>query len=188
MTDSDSPVGVRTFRTPTGIVAFCIAAVLVLFLLGDAVIRGSWTLMLLIAPWPLLGLWVIYEGSASSFVRVDERGVLVQNMLRRTTFGWERLRKADFRWQLEFFLDDDSKLTAMGGPAHARARRQTEREREVEGVKVPAGVRALAEIQDRRAQADATADAPIRRSWDWPAVIALAVIAVWAVIAVLFTR
>ncbi|MFE6995383.1 PH domain-containing protein [Microbacterium sp. NPDC057659] len=188
MTDSESPVGVRTFRTPTGIVAFFAAAALVLFLLGDAVIRGSWSLMLLIAPWPLLALWVIYEASAASSVRVDDAGVVVQNMLRRTSFGWKRLRKADFRWQLEFLLDDDSKVTAMGGPAHARARRQTQREREVEGVKVPAGVRALAEIQERQSLADATADAPIRRTWDWPAVIAFAVIAVWAVIAVLLTR
>lgn len=188
MTDSDSPVGVRTFRTPTGIVAFFAAAVLVLFLLGDAVVRGSWSLMLLIAPWPLLALWVIYEVSASSWVRVDEGGVLVQNMLRRTSFGWKRLRSADFRWQLEFTLDDDSKVTAMGGPAHARARRQTQRELEVEGVKVPAGVRALAEIQERQSNADATADAPIRRTWDWSAVIALAVIAAWAVVAVLLTR
>ncbi|UJP11552.1 PH domain-containing protein [Microbacterium sp. KUDC0406] len=188
MTDSDSPVGVRTFRTPTGVVAFFVAAALVLFLLGDAVIRGSWPLMLLIAPWPLLGLWVIYEGSASSYVRVDERGVVVQNMLRRTSFGWKHLRAADFRWQLEFILDDDSKVTAMGGPAHARARRQTEREREVEGARVPAGVRALTEIQDRQAQADQTADAPIRRSWDWIAIAAFVVIAVWAVVAVLLTR
>lgn len=187
MTDSNSPDGARTYRQWTGLFASAVGALLTLYLLGDAVVRGSWAQMLLLAPWVLLGLWVVYVLSAASRLRVDASGVFAQNLLRTVSFGWARVRDVDFRWQLEFALEDDTTVTAMGGPAHSRARRQTSREREVEGAKVPAGVRALSEITDLR-KAAVAADAPIRRSWDWISLGVLAVLVVWAVVAVLITR
>lgn len=182
---SDQPEGARTHRPMFGLVVVGIVTVVVLFLLGDAVTNGSWAQMLLLAPWPLLAIWVVYEISAASFVRVDDRGATVQNMLRRTTFGWRRVREVDFRWQLELTLDDGSTVTAFGGPARSRPRRQTRAEREVEGEQVPAGIRFAADLEERRRAAGEGSDAPIIRSWDLPAVVALGLIAAWAVVAVL---
>ncbi len=186
------PVGARTYRTPTGIVVLIVCAVLSVFLLGDAVIRGSWGLMLLYAPWMLLVLWLVYEISVVSKVRVDDDGALVQNVLRRTTFGWHRVRELDLRWQLDFLLDDGRKLSCWGGPGRIRSPRMSKGD----AVKVPSSLRDFTEIQARweaategpPATTGSAADAPIRRTWDWPALIALVVIVVWAAIAVAVTR
>jgi len=142
--------------------------------------------MLLLAPWVLLGLWVVYEIAFVSVVRVDDDGAIVQNMLRRTTFGWSRVRDIDLRWQLLFSLDDGTDLSCYGGPARARpVRRPTSGDDE---AKAPAGLRDLTEIRDRWQAAPQTADAPIRRAWDAPALIALGVILLWAVVSVIIAN
>lgn len=178
----------RTFRAWSGVVILVLAGLAALFLLGDAVVRVGFGRMLLLAPWVLLALWAIFAISAASVLHLTDEGVRMQNLLRRTSFGWARVRDVDFRWQLEFALDDGSTVTAMGGPARARPRRQTAREREVEGTKPPTGVRELEDIRSRWQAAPVDSDAPIRRSWDWTALGALGVIAVWAAIAVALTR
>lgn len=181
MTAPLHPEGAHTYRAPSGLVVLIPSAVLGLFLLGDTAIRGSWGQMLLIAPWVLLALWILYEISYVSFVRVDDEGVVVQNMLRRTRFGWARLRDVDLRWQLEFTLDDGRRLTCWGGPARSRPPRA--RRGEDTAPTVPSGLRTLTDIRDRWETA-AGDDASIRREWDRPALVALAIIAVWAVAAI----
>ncbi|PRB15204.1 hypothetical protein CQ042_09695 [Microbacterium sp. MYb62] len=182
MSDEQSE-GVRTFRAPSGPAALLIGTLLALFLLGDAVVRAGWGQMMLLAPWVLLVLWIVYVNSFASSIRVDDDGVRVQNALRRIEFGWQRVRAVDLRWQLVFSLDDGKDLSCYGGPAKAGSIRMPSRSDGEE--KVPAGIRALTEIEERWQAAPDTADAPIRRSWDRPAVIALGVIVVWAVIAIL---
>lgn len=179
MTDPQSPEDARTYRASSGPVVLVVTGLLAVFLLGDTVVRGSWLQMFLVAPWVLLALWVVYELSFVSLVRVDDAGAVVQNMLRRTTFGWSRVRDIDFRWQLEFSLDDGTRVNAYGGPARSRPTRR--RIRDDEEAKAPTGVRDLADIRDRWQAADGSADAPIRRDWDVRALIALAVLVLWAV-------
>lgn len=161
------------------------AILLALFLLGDAVVRGGWAQTLLLAPWVLLGLWIVYEISFVSMVRIRDGGVLVQNMLRRTSFGWSRVRDVDLRWQLVFSLDDGSDVTSYGGPAHARPARS--KMRADDEAKAPAALRALTDIRDKWESSAAASDSPIRREWDVPALIGLGVIVVWAVLAVIIT-
>jgi hypothetical protein len=162
------------------------AVLLALFLLGDAVVRGGWAQTLLLAPWVLLGLWIVYEISYVSMVRIDDDGVLVQNMLRRTSFGWSRVRDVDLRWQLVFSLDDGSDVTSYGGPAHARPTRS--KMRAEDEAKAPAALRALTDIRDRWESSTAVSDASIRRTWDVPALGALGLIVVWAVVAILIAN
>lgn len=183
MTSPDRSEGVRTYRASSGPVVMVLTSLLALFLLGDTAVRGSVVQLLLVAPWVLLALWAVYELSFVSHVRVDDDGVTVQNMLRRTTFGWARVRDIDLRWQLEFALDDGRTVACYGGPARARPTRSRMREAD-EAPKAPAGIRDLTDIRDRW-QAATGADAPIRRSWDGPALIALCVLIAWAVGAVL---
>ncbi|MDQ0726011.1 PH domain-containing protein [Microbacterium sp. W4I20] len=185
MAEDTSSEGVRTFRAPSGAVVMVVASLIALFLLGDAVVRGGWAQTLLLTPWVLLGLWVVYEISFVSMVRIHDGGVVVQNMLRRVSFGWDRVRDIDLRWQLQFSLDDGTTVSSFGGPAQARPVRS--KMRPEEDTKGPAGLRALADIRDRW-QASSAADAPIRRSWDARALLALGVIVIWAVIAVLIAN
>lgn len=186
MSTDPRPEAARTFRAASGPVSLVLCSLLALFLLGDAVVRAGWGQMLLLAPWVLLGLWVVYEIAFVSAVRVDDEGAVVQNMLRKTSFGWSRVRDIDLRWQLLFSLDDGTDLSCYGGPARARpVRRPTSGEDE---AKAPAGLRELTEIRDRWQQAPATADAPVRRTWDAQALIALGIIVLWAVVSVVIAN
>lgn len=182
MASSAHPEDARTFRASSGTVVFVLSVLLVLFLLGDTAVNGSIVQALLVAPWLLLGLWVVYETAFVSYVRVDAERVTVQNLLRRTSSGWAHVRDIDMRWQLEFTLDDGRTLSCWGGPAKARPPRAS-RDEDAE-PKVPSALRVLTSIRDLWSAAPSTADAPIRRSWDTPALIALAVIVLWAVAAV----
>lgn len=187
-----TPVGARTYRATTGVAVLVVCAVLSVFLLGDAVVRGSWGLMLLFVPWVLLVLWLIYVVSVASMVHVDEEGASVQNFLRRTRFGWRRVTELDLRWQLDFTLDDGRKLACWGGPG----RIQSPRMKRSGEVTVPQSLQALTDVRARWENAverpvgttGEGVDAPIRRSWDWPAIGALVVIVVWAAIAIAVTR
>lgn len=194
------PVGARTYRAPTGIAVLVVCAALGVFLLGDAVARGSWGLMLLLAPWVLLVLWLVYVISVASMVRVDESGAAVQNFLRRTRFGWRRVTQLDLRWQLDFTLDDGRMLACWGGPG----RIQSPRMKRSGEVTVPQSLQTLTDVRARwesaverpagpagegvAETAGEGADAPIRRSWDWPAIGALVAILVWAAVAIAATR
>lgn len=184
MTDVGYPEGVRTFRAPSGPFAVGLGVLLALFLLGDAVVRAGWGAMLLLAPWVLLVLWIVYVNSFASSVRIDDDGARVQNLLRRTEFGWSHVTDVDLRWQLTFGLDDGKTLSCFGGPAKAGPIRLPSRGED----KVPPSERALAEIEARWQAASPAADAPIRRSWDWRSLAALAVIAAWAAIAIIATQ
>jgi hypothetical protein len=179
------PETARTFRAVSGPIFLVVCALLAVFLLGDAVLRAGWGQMLLLAPWVLFGLWVVYEIAFVSAVRIDDGGGLVQNMLRRTSFGWQRVRDIDLRWQLVFSLDDGTDVTCYGGPARARPRRKGSA---AEESAVPTSLRGLTDIRDRWEAAPPTADAPIRRSWDVPALAALGVIVVWAVLSLLIAN
>ncbi|OAN33607.1 PH domain-containing protein [Microbacterium sp. H83] len=183
MTTDPRPEAVRTFRAASGPVSFVLCTLLALFLLGDAVVRGGWAQTLLLAPWVLLGLWVVYEIAFVSKVTIDDRGATVQNLLRRTTFGWSRVRDVDLRWQLVFTLDDGADVTCFGGPARARPVRRPVREDEE--AKAPAGLRDLTEIRDRWESGRDGEGAPVRRTWDAPALIVLAGLLAWAVASVL---
>lgn len=184
---------VRTYRASTGTVTFVVAVIAAAYVLGDAAVRAGWQSTVLLAPWVLLVLWGLYAIGPASIIRMDDAGVRVQNMLRRTDFGWKRLRDVDLRWQVVFALDDGTEVTSFGGPARARSRRVTasvvgDAERSAASARVPAGYRELTEIRDRWESAGDAAAAPIRRSWDAPALLALAVIAAWAVVAVLIVQ
>ena len=181
MATPNSPEDERTLRSSSGSVVMIVSLLLALFLLGDAVVRGGWAQTLLLAPWVLLGLWIVYEISYVSMVRIGDDGALVQNMLRRTEFGWHRVRDIDLQWQLKFSFDDDTELTCWGGPALARPKRSKMRDEE---TRVSTSLRSFTDVRDRwQAAAGHGASAPIRRSWDVPALAALATIVAWAIVA-----
>lgn len=175
----------RVFPVTGAIILLCICAVLTLALLTDAVIRTSLGNALLLAPWPLLALWLVYVVGVASDIRGDRTGVGVQNFLRRTWMPWSRVKRIAMRWQLEITLDDGAVLRCFGGPTRARSRRiGPERTREDSATESEDGIATLHRL---RAEADLRSDAEVTRTWDIPALAALVALAAWAVAAVVAT-
>ncbi len=162
-----------------------VCALLTLVLLVDATVRAGLGTALLLAPWLLLVLWAVHVIGVASRIRVQHDGVMVQNVLRRTFVPWARVERVGMRWQLEITLDDGTVLTCFGGPARTRPRRLGPgRTREdADG----AAEDMVAAIRRAKAEAGAPAgpDAPVRRTWDVPAVLVLLALACWATAAVI---
>lgn len=165
------------------------SAAIVLYLLGDAVVRGSVGEMLLLAPWPLLALWAVYVSAFTSRLAVDDDGATVQNLMRIVRVPWSRVIDVQWRWQVQFDLDDGTHVRAIGGPALGRSRR-----RPGSLEQTPATVRAQFDVvrstwaraREREREAGETA-APVTRRVDLMSLVCLVVLVVWAVVAVLVT-
>ena len=177
----------RAFPVTGSVILLVVCALLTVALLADAVIRSGIGNALLLAPWPLLALWSVYVVGVASDVRADASGVRVQNLLRRTWVPWSSVKRIAMRWQLELSLDDRSVVRCFGGPARSRSRRiGPERTREDSVAESEDGIAALHRLRAEAAdRGTAMQDGAITRSWDLPALAALVVLAVWAVVAVL---
>ncbi|MFD5215664.1 PH domain-containing protein [Microbacterium sp. NPDC058345] len=193
MAEHSPATGTATTASPNrgGVALLVVCAVLAVVMLVDAVARAGIGRVLLLAPWLLLVLWAVYVFGVATRIRMRPDGVLVQNLLRRTFVPWHHVVRIDMRWQVEFRLDDGSVLTSLGGPVRRRPQRLGPgRTREDAGGAaddiVAAIRRAKAEAgASGRAGATESADAPVRRSWDLAAILALLALAGWAAAAVI---
>ena len=194
----------RVFSVTGAVILLAICAFLTLVALIDAVLRSGVEGALLVAPWPLLALWIVYVVGVASDIRADRTGVRVQNFLRRTWVSWARVKRIAVRWQLEITLDDGAIIRCLGGPMRSRSRRiGPERTREDSATQSHDGIAALHRM---RAEAELRSDAEVRsgggvssggevrsgaevtHTWDIPALAALVILAAWAVAAVVATH
>lgn len=170
----------REIRPTSGRVWLALTGVLVVGLLIDAAIRGGWQQAALIAPWPLGLLWFIYVFVYAPHVVADEAGVTVHNILRITRVPWGAIDDIVMRWQLEVRLTaaaGGKTIQAWGVPTRRPRGRMRDRPADVE-----------AEIlREMKLNAAAAPDDRIVRSWDLLGVVSLAVLVVWAAIAVSVT-
>lgn len=172
----------RVYRSPSGVIGLAVAAVVALFLLGDATIKAGWGQTALLAPWLLLMLWAAYVVLWAPSVVTDLQGVTVQNMLRRVRMPWHRITEIDLQWQTVFRLDNGRTVRAHGGPVAGRpgrlgsgsGRREPPAVRDVELIR--------SDWENRREDTDSGEQ--VRREWDVPALVALAIIVVWAGVAI----
>lgn len=173
------------FRAPSSVVGLVVAVALAVVLLGDAALRAGVAEMLLLAPWVLLALWVVYAFLFAPHVRIDGEGIRIHNPLRVTAVAWARVRDIDLQWQLRVTTDEPRVYKAFGGPVAGRPgrpplRRDAERDR-----REPPAIRDLVVIQDAWGAARDTAPASgaVRRFWDIPSAVSLLVLVCWAIIA-----
>ncbi|MFJ4039250.1 hypothetical protein ACIPVB_14375 [Microbacterium sp. NPDC090007] len=173
------------FRAPSAVVGLILAASLAAVLLGDAALRAGVGEMLLIAPWVLLAVWGVYALLFAPHVRIDAHGIRIHNPLRITRVAWARVTDIDMRWQLEVHTDEPRVVKAIGGPVAGRPGRPALRRDEERSRREPPAIRDLIVIQDAWESARPTADPEgvVRRVWDIPSVISLAVLIVWVIIA-----
>lgn len=176
----------RVLRATSGTIAMIVSGVVAIVLLGDAVIRAGFLEMLRLSPWVLLALWCVYVLMYAPHIAFDRRGATVQNYLRRTSVPWSAVRDVRMRWQIVFDLSDGAQLKAYGGPVAGRPGRAERKSDAGPRANVPQSLRELGWLRDAWIEAEPdAADAAVRRSWDVPALAALAVILVGAVSAVL---
>ncbi len=165
-----------------------ISGAVALLLLGDAVLRAGWGEMLLLAPWVLLAVWVVYLFMYSSAIETDADAVTVQNFLRRTRLPWGEVADVRLRYQVVFVYGGGQELKAFGGPVAGRPGRPSR-----DG---PGGRRreppALHEVETIRRRWEASVEASAvggvpTRSWAPFGLCSGLLIAVWAVVAVMIT-
>ncbi|MGR6741384.1 PH domain-containing protein [Microbacterium sp. F1-18] len=180
----------KTYRPASATIAVVGAGLLGAFLLGDAFVRGGVVQGLLLAPWVLLAVWLIYTLLYAPYVATDERAIAIANPLRVTRVPWPAVSDIRLRWQVTVDTVDGRSIAAFGGPSPSRPARvgrgawSSVRE---EAAKMPTAVREIEEIRaawDENAS-EAPAE-PITRSWNRAVLIPLAVIVVWAAIALVF--
>lgn len=178
----------HTLRPASATIALIVAGVAAVVLLGDAALRAGLVEMLRLAPWVLLAVWLVFVGMYASHLSYDREGVTVQNYLRRTRIPWSQVADVTLRWQVVFTLVGGGAVSAHGGPVAGRPGRAAARATRPEAA-VPAALRDLGRLrdawQDAAADAGGGADGTVRRSWDVPLLLALAVIVVWASAALL---
>ncbi|MDP3951916.1 MAG: hypothetical protein Q8Q19_14870, partial [Microbacterium sp.] len=87
----------RVFRVTGAAWLLGITAAMAAGLLLEAAVRTGPVSALLLAPWLLLVLWVIYVVGIASDIRADVAGVGVQNLLRRTWLPWSRVKRIAMR-------------------------------------------------------------------------------------------
>lgn len=186
---------VRIFRAPSATIGAIVGAVVALALLVDAGVRAGFGEMLLLAPWVLLVLWFVYVLVYAPHIRTDSSGVRVHNLLRIVEFPWRAVQDIELRWQVRFRLTSGQDVASFGGPVAGRPGRPPLRfgseRREPPALRDMDLLREqwIAATEDTPGATAGPSDASdIRRTWDVPALIALAVIAVWAVSALTITN
>ena len=181
----------QTLRTTSAKITMIAAGVVSVLLLGDAGLRAGAVEMLRLTPWLLFALWMIYVTMYASSITYDGAGVTVQNYLRRTWVPWTLITDVSLRWQIVFTLAGGTKVKAYGGPAGGPTGRRGERGSSARpGASAAAAVGELEELREmwqEHATTPSTGDRPTR-SWDIPALLALAAIVAGAVISVLSVR
>lgn len=148
-------------------------------------LRAGWADTLLLAPWVLLVMWVVYAGMYASHVAIDGTGATVQNYLRRTRIPWARVDDIRMRWQLVFALDDGTEVKCFGGPVARRPGRAGRADDADVPLPHAAGELSLIQDQWQIARDEGAPAREVIRSWDYPSLVALAVIVVWTVVAVI---
>ncbi|MDQ1216047.1 PH domain-containing protein [Microbacterium arborescens] len=180
----------KTYRPASATIAVAGAGLLGVFLLGDAFVRGGVVQGLLLAPWVLLAVWIIYTLLYAPFIATDESAIVIANPLRVTRVPWPSVADIRLRWQVTVDTADGRSISAFGGPSPSRPSRvgrgawSSVRE---EAERMPTAVRELEEIRSAwEEHAPEAPDKAITATWNRAVLVPLAVIVLWAAVALAF--
>jgi hypothetical protein len=113
--------GVYTMRSTSGVVAFWIAVVVLVAVVGTTVVRGDWGLFAFVLPPSLLMIWLLWLVLYRPVVRYDDTRVTVTNIGRVHVMPWARVTGVRQRFGLEFSLEGVARpLTAWAVPPPRR--------------------------------------------------------------------
>ncbi|MBD7956789.1 PH domain-containing protein [Microbacterium sp. Sa4CUA7] len=170
----------RIFRSTSGTVSMIVAGVVAVFLLGDALVRAGLGETMLLAPWVLLIVWVVYAVVYEPRVETDAAGITVVNILRRTTVPWGRVTDIGTRWQLTVHVDDGSRVRAFGGPSLRPPRRRPFARDNGEADAARFSDTELIRQQWEDSRDSGSAGAAVQHQWNGVTLALLAGLAIWA--------
>lgn len=177
----------RTYRSGSAIVAVAGFGILGLFLLGDVFVRGGVVQGLLVAPWVLLAVWLMYALLYAPFVATDDSAIVIANPLRVTRAPWSAVADVRLRWQVTVDTTDGRSVSAFGGPSPGRPARVSRAARATEADEASRAPAAVREVDEIRALWQENADQPqadtVTTTWNRAVLIPFAVIAAGAVAA-----
>lgn len=91
-------------------------AILTVFFLGDAVVRGAWGFVLLALPWMALVLWGTWVVLVRPSVTLRPDRLVVHNVFRVHDIPWAAVARLTDRFQLVVELADGRTLVSWGAP------------------------------------------------------------------------
>lgn len=170
----------NTIRSVSGIVSSCVALAIALFLIGDAIIKGSWSIALPFIPWLLLLVWITYVGTAASMARIGSNELVFRNMLRVHTVPWQHITDISVKYQVLISTDDSKQTPLMAGPAAGRPARLGKSDGAQR--RIPPILTFRDELYDTWQERKDSATGAISHTWDWPIVVIGGALLVWAIL------
>ncbi len=156
-----------------------LVAVLGLFLLVDAGVRGSWDVVLTaVGPLAVL-LWVLWFLTWRPSIRLDDTAVTIINPLRVTRVPWGEVADVRLRWQIVVETSDGRKVPCWGGPSLPRPKPVRKGEPRV--LPQPDEMTVLLDRWAERRDAGA-AHGAVHRGWDRQALLVGAIAGVLLVV------
>ena len=116
MSSSPTPQRRVVLRSTSGYWLVGVATAVMIFLLGDAAIRGFGGVVATAAPWMALVLWVMYLVLIRPALIVETDLLRVVNPFADHDIAWEAIAGYETKFQLNVVLKDGVKIGAWGGP------------------------------------------------------------------------
>lgn len=161
---SNWPTSPVTLRALQSTIVFGVVAGVLVLLIGDALVRGSWQQAASLAAPATFGVWAAWLLLVRPSIRVQPDRAVIVNVGRITEVPWGRVVDIRRRLQLVLELDDGRSVEAWGSPFPSR--RTPGREADADT--------ALAVVRSAWQSAPAATGAVVRR----PDVVALSIGAV----------
>jgi len=113
---SERDAGSHTLRATSSQVAFWAAAILIVLLVADAVLRGAADAALRWLPPSLLVMWLLWLVLVRSAVRLEPRALVVRNAARTHEIPWDAVAGFLPGPQLFVELSDGRRIACLGAP------------------------------------------------------------------------
>jgi len=167
-----------------GSTAFGLVAVVSAFLVGDALVRGDWEVVLRTTPPVGLVLWAIWVLLLRPSIGFDANGLVVVNVLRIVRVPWEDVEYIGMRYQIVVETRSGPTIRCWGGPTLPRP--QPARRGRAAVMPRAREVDVLNDARDRYGAAPhgTPGGGTATRAWDTVALVIGAVCAVATVLAV----
>lgn len=143
----------RTLRPTSSTVSLVIVGGIVVFVLGDLILRGAWTLLARVLTWALLAAWAYWMILWRTRLQVGDRRIVIQNFARITEIPWARVTELRERPVFTVVLDSAATVASWAVNVPRTARGSSRYSETIERV-------------DEIRAAAPPSDAPVIRSWD----------------------
>jgi hypothetical protein len=163
---SNTPLAV-SLRATSSLVTFWVVVGAAAVGITDAVLRGSWPVLLHALAPIAFGAWIAWSLLYLPSIRIEADGLVVVNLARIFSLPWNRIRDIRRRFQLVIELDDGSIVECWGGPFPSRTgARRAEARADPSSVDPALNLLRSALSRAQVRQHSSPQVAPVARRWD----------------------